>query len=57
MDDEIVGIALGIDVVATTAHNLAGALEPSDIWLRCADNLALEVGIVILDAIHLMKRK
>lgn len=55
VDNEIVSVALGIDVVAAAAHDLASAFKPRDAWLRRADDLALEVSVMILDAIHLVK--
>jgi len=55
MDDEIMGVALGIDVVAATAHDLAGAFKPRNARFRRANDLALEVSVVVLDAVHLVK--
>lgn len=50
-------LALGVDIVTAAAYDLAGALEPGDTRLGCADNLALEVGVVILDAVYLSEKK
>lgn len=55
VDDEIVSVALGINIVATAAYDLASALEPRDGRFWCADDLALEVCVVVLDAIYLIK--
>lgn len=49
-------IALRVYVVTGPGHDLTGALEPSDGRPRDADDLALEVGVVVLHAAHLVQR-
>lgn len=56
MNDQVVHVALRIYVVTGPAHDLPGALEPGDGRSRYTDDLALEVSVVVLHAVHLVQR-
>lgn len=56
VNDQVVHVALRVYVVPGSAHDLSSALEPRDGRFRSADDLALELSVVVLHAAHLVQR-